>query len=507
MDKTEDIDGLVPNESSGFKRNDSSRESKELRSKYRENIVTVINSTAEHGHLKEGNTQRCSPEDVTPRINGQSSATFGYSRFLSNPKLASLISSFSRPRFRKFANEPQSLAEFHKQEFRKKFQGNEHFLRRHLYREGMERGCASKYRRPFTMKEDSEFPLEGDEDELHIKEEKDEFINCFRDDYMIDRDKRNNYFVPSSEGEIFQNGNRKNASKYNIQNQHLPLIDSLNSHSNIASSTESKLVFITRGCSASNGQESLGAHEEHLSSASARECTCQHHEDSRNISKQRKSLIANEETNSTEEITSEENEENQATLREELDRSIFRSNQFSQLVPTANFSRLGSYFAYQRIHRDNGTTFQQHLQCHCLSSSSLHQTTENLPRYHEPALFVDPMYRYSTYPRMIPFFGHHTANPPQSTPRNQGFTCEYCGKVYCRKYVLKIHMRTHTGFKPLRCKVCDKSFSDPSNMKKHVKLHETEDTVHKCRHCGRNFVRYRGLLNHIKSKHSERLSL
>ncbi|EDO38730.1 predicted protein, partial [Nematostella vectensis] len=76
--------------------------------------------------------------------------------------------------------------------------------------------------------------------------------------------------------------------------------------------------------------------------------------------------------------------------------------------------------------------------------------------------------------------------------------CDFCGKVYCRKYVLKIHMRTHTGFKPLKCKFCDKSFSDPSNMKKHVKLHETENTVHKCKHCGRSFVRYRGLLNHIK---------
>ena len=467
----------------------------------------MINSTAERGHLNEANTQRCSSEDAPPRINRQSSATFGYSRVLSNPKLASLISSFSRPRFRKFANETQSLAEFHKQEFRKKFQGNEHYLRRHLYREGMKRRCSTKYQHSFVMNQDSEFSLEGDEDELQIKEEKDEFINCFRDDYMIDLDKSNNFFAPSSEGEIFQNGNRKNASKYNFQNEHLPLNDSVNSHSNIASSPEPKVAFFTRGCPTSNGHESLRAHEEHLSLAPAGECTCQHHEDPSDISKQPKNSTATEEMNSIEEITNEENEENQATLRKELDRSICRSNQFNQFVPTAYFSRLGSYFAYQRMHRDNGATFQQHLQCHCLSSSSLHQATENLTRYQEPAFFVDPMYRYSTYPRMIPFFGHHRTNSPQTSPRNQGFTCEYCGKVYCRKYVLKIHMRTHTGFKPLRCKVCDKSFSDPSNMKKHVKLHETEDTVHKCRHCGRNFVRYRGLLNHIKSKHSEHLSL
>lgn len=457
--------------------------------------------------LKETTAERRSPDDNAPRINGQSSDAFGHRGVLSNPKLASLISSFSRPRFRKFASETQSLAEYHKQEFRKKFQGNEHYLRKHLYRENMERKRSTKYRRALMMKEDSEYPLNGDEDELHIKEEKDEFINCFSDDYMLDQHK-SNAFVPSSpESEVFRNGIRKNALRYNFQGEHLPLNDSFNSYSNIKSATESKLSFMTHECPTSNGHESMRAHEEHLSREAARECTCQHRDNSRDIPKPCKSTTANEEleTNRTEEMATEENEENRATLREELEQNICRSDQLNQLVPTTNFSRLGTYFAYQRMQQD--ASLRQHLQCHCYSSPSLNEATENLTRYHEPAFFVDPMYRYSTCPRMFPFFPHHATNSPQASPRNQDFTCEYCGKVYCRKYVLKIHMRTHTGFKPLRCKVCDKSFSDPSNMKKHVKLHETEDTVHKCRHCGRNFVRYRGLLNHIKSKHSEHVTL
>lgn len=505
----DDSDGEVR-----FATKNSSDQPKGTENEYEEQRIRLEDSATEEDHLNDGKTDRYSPDDTTgPMINEQYSATFGHSRVLSNPKLACLISSFSRPsRFRKFANESQSLAEYHKQEFRKKFQGNEHFLRRHLYRENMEKRSRSiKYRRALAMKEDSGYSLEGDEDELLIKEEKDEFINCFGEDYMLDQHNSSTFLPSSPESEIFRNENRKSTSRFNFPGEHLPLNDSFTSHSNITGSAGSKMTLITRGCPTSNGHESPRGNEEHLSREAARECTCQHHDGTRDSPKQcESSTVDQEEMNVTEETATEENEENRATLREELDRSICSSNQLNPLGSAANLTRFaGSYFVYHRSQREEDMSFRQHFQCNCYSCTSLHELTDNAAatRYHEPAFFVDPMYRYSTYPRMIPFFAHHAVNSPQASPRNQGFTCEYCGKVYCRKYVLKIHMRTHTGFKPLQCKVCDKSFSDPSNMKKHVKLHETEDTVHKCRHCGRNFVRYRGLLNHIKSKHSEFVSL
>ncbi|XP_050668581.1 PR domain zinc finger protein 13 [Leptidea sinapis] len=52
-----------------------------------------------------------------------------------------------------------------------------------------------------------------------------------------------------------------------------------------------------------------------------------------------------------------------------------------------------------------------------------------------------------------------------------GHVCLYCGKLYSRKYGLKIHIRTHTGYKPLRCRHCLRAFGDPSNLNKHVRLH------------------------------------
>ncbi|XP_054734572.1 protein snail-like [Anastrepha obliqua] len=90
----------------------------------------------------------------------------------------------------------------------------------------------------------------------------------------------------------------------------------------------------------------------------------------------------------------------------------------------------------------------------------------------------------------------------------QGHLCIYCGKVYSRKYGLKIHIRTHTGFKPLKCKFCLRPFGDPSNLNKHVRLHmqsnvgSTPIEGYKCTLCNKTLARRRDLQRHIESRHA-----
>ena len=82
-----------------------------------------------------------------------------------------------------------------------------------------------------------------------------------------------------------------------------------------------------------------------------------------------------------------------------------------------------------------------------------------------------------------------------------GHLCIFCGKLYSRKYGLKIHLRTHTGYKPLKCKVCQRPFGDPSNLNKHIRLHAEGETPYRCDKCGKVLVRRRDLERHIRSRH------
>ncbi|XP_008941514.1 PREDICTED: zinc finger protein ZIC 3-like, partial [Merops nubicus] len=51
------------------------------------------------------------------------------------------------------------------------------------------------------------------------------------------------------------------------------------------------------------------------------------------------------------------------------------------------------------------------------------------------------------------------------------FKCEFegCDRRFANSSDRKKHMHVHTSDKPYICKVCDKSYTHPSSLRKHMK--------------------------------------
>lgn len=122
----------------------------------------------------------------------------------------------------------------------------------------------------------------------------------------------------------------------------------------------------------------------------------------------------------------------------------------------------------------------------------------------QPPSTVSPLAQDNPYCFSLPSDKEPLDLLPQAYFANKsrkGHLCLCCGKLYSRKYGLKIHMRTHNGYKPLKCKICLRPFGDPSNLNKHVRLHAQGDTPYRCDFCGKVLVRRRDLERHVRSRH------
>jgi hypothetical protein len=48
-------------------------------------------------------------------------------------------------------------------------------------------------------------------------------------------------------------------------------------------------------------------------------------------------------------------------------------------------------------------------------------------------------------------------------------------------------MHTHTGYKPYKCEICEKTFTEKGNLKTHCKIHKVKTVIHspekECKKC------------------------
>ncbi|GAB5355074.1 hypothetical protein AAMO2058_000174400 [Amorphochlora amoebiformis] len=76
-------------------------------------------------------------------------------------------------------------------------------------------------------------------------------------------------------------------------------------------------------------------------------------------------------------------------------------------------------------------------------------------------------------------------------------SCAVCGRHFGSGWLLRNHMRKHTGEKPYMCSTCGRNFSERGNLKKHLKQVHMKIRGHTCPVCNRSFSQKQHLDTHL----------
>ncbi|KAL0486456.1 hypothetical protein AKO1_012020 [Acrasis kona] len=84
--------------------------------------------------------------------------------------------------------------------------------------------------------------------------------------------------------------------------------------------------------------------------------------------------------------------------------------------------------------------------------------------------------------------------------KEKPYQCEVCDKSFSHSQTLREHLFTHTSSSPYTCSVCRKSFTNDANLKRHMRTH-TSEKPYKCTECGAEFTQSNNCKIHMSTRH------
>jgi len=66
--------------------------------------------------------------------------------------------------------------------------------------------------------------------------------------------------------------------------------------------------------------------------------------------------------------------------------------------------------------------------------------------------------------------------------------------------LMKHHVRSHTNNKPYMCEICNKTFTQKSNMKTHFNRHKKNQFLFECHSCEKSFNSHTIFLSHLETR-------
>ena len=158
------------------------------------------------------------------------------------------------------------------------------------------------------------------------------------------------------------------------------------------------------------------------------------------------------------------------------------------------FSQAGSFHSHMKLH-EGDVQLHQGSMCVCGVCKTEFTDSYELQRHMHKVHTGDTPYKCELCDRT--FSQYNNLRRHLRVHNGNSFKCHICGRTFNESFYLEMHLGSHTGERTYRCGVCNITFKDNSELQRHVQTHNAAD-LHTCDVCGKSFSKACVLRQHKK---------